>query len=451
MQQHWNALRQSVEAEIGSAPFNTWIRPLRLFSSNPNSLTVAVPNNWYREWVQANYLQTLQNTLRQVSGNQSANISLVIEETAPVAETEKESPATAKEEAPPSPTTSPGASGVQLNPRYRFESFVVGASNQFAHAASLAVSDSPGKNYNPLFIYGGVGLGKTHLLTAIGQRLFDARPGIRVFYRTAERFMNELITCLRNKTMSDFRNKYRNHCDVLLIDDIQFLAGKETTQEEFFHTFNALYEMGKQIVLTSDKFPKQIPDLEERLRSRFEWGLIADIQPPETETRIAILKKKAESEGMVLPDEVAIYLAGRIKSNIRELEGSLIRLEAYSSLHGVPVSLPLAEEVFRQLHGEDRPLTADDIQKTVANFFNIKVADLKSPRKQKIIALPRQIAMYLCRKHTEMSYPEIGARFGGKDHTTIIHAVKKIEKMMGDDPTVKNAVESVEKNLQFAR
>jgi chromosomal replication initiator protein len=316
-----------------------------------------------------------------------------------------------------------------LNTKYTFATFVVGSSNQFAHAAALAVADSPSKTYNPLFIYGGVGLGKTHLMHAIGHRVRELNRHLRLCYISSERFMNELINAIRYDQTMTFRDKYRT-IDVLLIDDIQFMAGKERTQEEFFHTFNALYDNQKQIVISSDCPPREIPTLEERLHSRFEWGLIADIQPPDLETKVAILRKKAEMERLELPDNVALFIASKIKSNIRELEGSLVRLTALSSLKGEPISLSLAQEALKNIVEEDeRSVTIEVIQKVVAEYYNLKVADLKSKSNTRNIAVPRQIAMYLCKVLTKASLPEIGREFGGKHHTTVLHSINKINDL----------------------
>src|SRR5262249_41854479 len=315
-----------------------------------------------------------------------------------------------------------------LNPKYSFETFVVGSCNQFAHAAALAVADSPSKTYNPLYIYGGVGLGKTHLMCAIGHRVKNQNRHLRLAYISAEKFMNELINAIRYDQTMVFRDKYRS-IDVLLIDDIQFIAGKERTQEEFFHTFNALYDGQKQIVMTSDCPPREIPTLEERLRSRFEWGLMADIQPPDLETKIAILRKKAEAERVELPQDVAFFISSKIKSNIRELEGSLVRLIAFSSLTGRPIDLEMAKETLKDLLEDRGPgVTVDAIQKLVANYFRIKVPDLKSKNNSRNISFPRQVAMYLCKTMTRQSFPSIGQIFGGKHHSTVIHAIRQVEK-----------------------
>jgi chromosomal replication initiator protein len=341
--------------------------------------------------------------------------------------------ATAFEQAPPAAAiaAAPGPAG--LNPRYTFDTFIVGPSNQFAHAAARAVAEAPSRSYNPLFVYGGVGLGKTHLMHAIGQYVLNHDRSLKLTYISSERFMNEMINAVRYDRVIDFRERYRT-VDILLVDDIQFLAGKEGTQTEFFHTFNALYDSQKQIVLSSDCPPHEIPALEERLRSRFEWGLIADIQSPDLETKIAILKKKAETEAVPLADDVAIYIAGRIKSNIRELEGSLIRLIAYASLTGQEISLALAHEVLKNiLDHEEKAVTIEIIQKFVADYYNLKLVELKSRNNAKSVSMPRQIAMYLCKSLTHASLPEIGRSFGGKHHSTVIHSIRKVEDLRKKD------------------
>ena len=336
--------------------------------------------------------------------------------------------------------------GIQLNPKYTFKNFVVGAGNQFAHAACMAVAEQPAKAYNPLFIYGETGLGKTHLLNAIGNYVAE-RTDLRIAYLTTEQFTNEVINSIRYDKMMDLRKRYR-HIDMLMIDDIQFLAGKERTQEEFFHTFNALYEAHKQLVLSSDRFPKDMPDIEERLRSRFEWGLIADLQPPDVETRIAILRKKSEDEGVTLPEDVVQFLATTMKSNIRELEGSLVRLGAYASLTGQTITLEMAKNVLRDLIGSKKKIVSmDDIQETVGARFHVKISDLKSRRRSKTLVHPRQIAMYLCRELTDSSYPEIGRQFGGKDHTTIIHACKQVIKAKDSDSALSATLDSLKEQI----
>jgi chromosomal replication initiator protein len=359
--------------------------------------------------------------------------------------------------AAPVPASARGASRVTapaadetpgwLNPRYSFEKFVVSSCNQFAHAAAMAVAEQPSRAYNPLYVYGGVGLGKTHLMQAIGNRL-AARGGARMRYISTEQFMNELINAIRFERTLEFKDRYRN-VDLLLIDDIQFLAGKERTQEEFFHTFNALYDAQKQIVITSDCPPREIPTLEDRLRSRFEWGLIADIQPPDLETKIAILRKKAEAEGAIVPDDVALFIATNSKSNIRELEGSLIRVVAYASISGREVTLELAKDTLKDLLVPDSPaVTVESIQKLVANHFNLKVTELKSKNNSQQISFPRQVAMYLCKQMTECSLPEIGKRFGGKHHSTVIHAIQKIENKRSKEKEFERLVESFVQSLR---
>ena len=468
----WFEVVDALRNRIPRQTFDTWIRPLKLVSVEDDTIRLLAPSRYVIEWVQENFLSQIADELQRVSERRFAIVFDLSPEgqASEIAEAAAaEVPAEPRIEAgtsgrydaraepmPRSATaerTSPPAPALTfedrpLSNRYTFDSYIVGGSNQLAHAASMAVAEQPASRYNPLFIYGGVGLGKTHLIQAIGHEILNKNPKARVVYLSSESFMNELITALRFDKMDQFRAKYRDGCDVLLMDDIQFVAGKERTQEEFFHTFNTLYGSRKQIVLTSDKFPKEIPNLEERLRSRFEWGLIADIQAPEIETRIAILRKKAEDDRVELPDDVAMFLATHIASNIRELEGSLIRVGAFASLYGRKIDLELAKEVLGALVQEKRQiLTAEGIQKTVASFFNIKVSDIKSEKKHKVLALPRQIAMWLVRKHVKSSYPDIGEKFGGKDHSTVIHACKKIEEKMKTDAQLKNTVESLEKTL----
>ena len=402
-----------------------------------------VPNKFFRDWLVEHFLGSIHESLSQLA-HRSMKISLSVNQklqtvsAVPEKRTERESPRV--------PTRVNN-----LIPKYNFENFVVGASNQFAHAASLAVANQPGEHYNPLFIYGGVGLGKTHLINAIGHRIVEKRPVLKVLYLSSESFMNELIASLRRDKMDEFKIRFRN-IDALILDDVQFIAGKERTQEEFFHTFNSLYESHKQIIITSDKFPKEIPELEDRLRNRFEWGLIADIQPPDMETRVAILQKKAEVEGVMLPHEVAIFLASHIDSNVRELEGSLTRLGAFSSLTKATITIDLAKEVLQNtLKGNSREITIESIQKTICDYFNLKPGDLKAKRRTKNIAIPRQVAMYLSRKHTSTSFPAIGSKFGGRDHSTVIHATKTIEKKIKEDPQMQSTIEKLEKNLNIKR
>jgi chromosomal replication initiator protein len=356
---------------------------------------------------------------------------------------------------PPNPTKNTTTNFVDiepiensLNPKYKFSSFVVGACNQFAHAASLAVAEAPGKTYNPMFIYGGVGLGKTHLMHAMGHAIKEQNRHLRVAYISAEKFMNELINAIRYDKTQTFRDKYRS-IDVLLMDDVQFMAGKERTQEEFFHTFNALHNDQKQIVITSDCPPREIPTLEERLHSRFEWGLIADIEPPDLETKVAILKRKADLDGVNLPDEVAFFIAGKVRSNIRELEGSLVRLVAISSLRGVPISKMLAQDAIKNIVDSDQPegITMERIAKMVASHYKLTVEELKSKNNSRQIAVPRQVAMYLCKRLTKHSFPEIGREFGGKHHTTVMHSVEKIDALSKDDRNFHRVISDLIDNL----
>ena len=427
----WDQVLNRIEAKVGRHSFHTWFKPTTLLTDDGLQVTVRVPNLLFTEWLPKHYSVVLSEALRD-AGRPDADLIFVAEDV-------KVAPPPPLP--PPPATRAPGddvAAGVVsvpagLNPRYTFDTFIVGPSNQFAHAACRAVAEAPSRSYNPLFIYGGVGLGKTHLMHAIGQYVMHHGHGLKLTYISSERFMNEMINAVRYDRVLDFRERYRT-VDVLLVDDIQFVSGKEGTQNEFFHTFNALHDAQKQIVISSDRPPHEIPALEERLRSRFEWGLIADIQPPDIETKVAILKKKAEAEAVPLPDAVAMYIASRIKSNIRELEGSLIRLIAYASLTGRALSLELAQEVLRNvLDHDERAVTIEQIQKFVAEYYQLKLTDLKSRNNSKSIAKPRQVAMYLCKALTHASLPEIGRSFGGKHHSTVIHSLKKVEELRKKD------------------
>jgi chromosomal replication initiator protein len=422
----WDRVLSRIEAKVNRHSFYTWFKPTAFVSDETGSIRVRVPNALFSDWLTKHYAAVLAEALGEVE-RPGSQVLFVTEESRPVVE-----PPVA-----PPPPIEPIAEDDQpqggLGPRYSFDTFIVGPSNQFAHAACRAVAEAPSRSYNPLFIYGGVGLGKTHLMHAIGHYVLHHLKSLKLTYISSERFMNEMINAVRYDRVLDFRERYRS-VDVLLVDDIQFLAGKEGTQTEFFHTFNALYDSQKQIVISSDCPPHEIPSLEERLRSRFEWGLIADIQPPDLETKVAILKRKAEAEGVPLPDNVAIYIAGKIKSNIRELEGSLIRLIAYASLTGREISLQLTQDVLRNvLQHDDRAITIEIIQKHVADYYQLKLSELKSRNNSKSVALPRQIAMYLCKSLTNASLPEIGKSFGGKHHSTVIHSIRKIEELRKHD------------------
>ena len=437
----WEEILSRVQAKVNRHSFYTWFKPTAFVADDGSMVTVRVPNALFKDWITKHYSGVIAEALHEVR-REEALVHFVASGT-PEAEAPPPSPGPAEPKVgnpesssfpaedslpPVLPTSSAG-----LNPRYTFDTFIVGSSNQFAHAACRAVAEAPSRSYNPLFIYGGVGLGKTHLMHAIGHYVLQHDRGLVLTYISSERFMNEMINAVRYDRLIDFRERYRS-VDVLLVDDVQFLAGKEGTQNEFFHTFNALYDSQKQIVLSSDCPPHEIEQLEERLRSRFEWGLIADIQPPDLETKVAILKKKAEAEAVPLPDSVAIYIAGRIKSNIRELEGSLIRLIAYASLTGRELSVDLAQEVLRNVKDhEEKAITIDHIQKFVSEYYQLKLADLKSRNNSKSIAMPRQVAMYLCKNLTHASLPEIGRSFGGKHHSTVIHSIRKVEALRKQD------------------
>jgi len=413
---------------------DSWVRPCRLLAVEGDHLRIGAPNRFSRDWLAQHHLETLQNAAQECVGGHP-RVSIVVDETplpAPL------------DAAPPTGSTQPGAGSGRsegLNPGYTFDTFVVGSSNQFAQAACQAVAELPSRAYNPLFIYGGVGLGKTHLLHAVGHQSARLFPGMSVVYLSSERFTNELINAIRYDRTAEFRGRYRT-IDLLLIDDIQFIAGKERTQEEFFHTFNDLYESRKQIIVSGDCSPKDIPEIEERLRSRFEWGLIADIQPSDFETRVAILKKKAALEQVRLADDVADLIASRIKSNIRELEGSLTRLMAFSALTRRAMSVDLTHEVLADLWGEEEKIiTIEQIQRKVCDCFGMKLADLKAKNRTKAVAFSRQVAMYLARHLTHASLAEVGRAFGGKDHTTVLHAVDKIQTLMREDPTLHKTIE----------
>ena len=421
----WNQVLSRIETKVNRHSFYTWFRPTVFVEDSGERVTIRVPNELFRDWLTKHYAEVINEAATEVQRD-GIQIAFVIDGQTGKTVEKKEG----KQPVVASPTGIPSRG---LNPRYVFETFVVGSSNQFAHAASVAVAEAPSRSYNPLYLYGGVGLGKTHLMHAIGQYLLTQTPDLKLIYISSERFMNEMINAVRYDRILEFRERYRT-MDVLLVDDVQFLAGKEGTQTEFFHTFNSLYDAQKQIIISSDCPPHEIPALEERLRSRFEWGLIADIQPPDLETKIAILKKKAEAEAVPLADDVALYIAERIKSNIRELEGSLIRLIAYASLTGSKISLTLAQDVLRNIiDRDDQPVTIDQVQKFIANYYQLRVADLKSRNNSKSVTLPRQIAMFLCKTLTNASLPQIGKTFGGKHHSTVIHSIRKVETLCKND------------------
>ncbi len=422
----------ALEGKLPPEVLDTWIRPLRVLEAHDTRVELIVPNKFFRQHLEQRYLDTLRVAVQSVVGPR-AQIVLTIDRSAPV---------------PPAPVPA-AAAAPDLDPRYTFDTFVVGTSNQIAQAACLAVAESPAKAYNPLVIYGGVGLGKTHLLQAIGHRLAQSHPHFRIQYLSSEKFTNDLISAIRHDKTPEFRQRYRT-IDLLLIDDIQFLSGKERTQDEFFHTYNDLWPR-RQIVLSSDRSPKEIPDLEERLRSRFLQSMGADIQPPEFETRVAILKKKAELDRVTLPDDVAYFIANRVKSNIRELEGSLVRIRAFSNLTGRPLTLDLAQEVLANIWGaEEHLVTIDDILRRVAEVFHVKPQDLRAKTRTKAVAFPRQLAMYVARQLTSDSYAEIGRGFGGKDHTTVLHAVNKIDALLQQDPKLRRTLDHIINTIRLA-
>ena len=431
-----------IEMKVPKQVCDTWFTPIILERIDESTAYLGVPNKFFGDWLSQHYGVLLAEAVSSARGGGRMEIAFSISRKPPAGQADGEASTIAARGA----VAVRPKRGVQLNPKYTFNSFVVGAGNQFAHAACMAVAEQPAKAYNPLFLYGGVGLGKTHLLNAIGNHVAE-RSDLRIAYLTTEQFTNEVINSIRYDKMMDLRKRYR-HIDMLMIDDIQFLAGKERTQEEFFHTFNTLYEARKQIVLSSDRFPKDMPDIEERLRSRFEWGLIADLQAPDVETRIAILRKKSEDEHIALPEDVIHYLANTMKNNIRELEGSLVRLGAYSSLTGQVITLEMAKNVLRDLIGEKKRIVSiEDIQEAVGAKFHVKIGELKSRRRSKTLVHPRQIAMYLCRELTEASFPEIGRHFGGKDHTTIIHACRQIAKAREADSALQITLEGLKEQI----
>lgn len=434
----WNEVLNLIKVELTEVSFNTWLKTIEPISISTNKVVLAAPNEFTKGILVGRYLNLIKSALTQVT-EQEFNIQFII----PGEEQSSNLGQSIIQENPDNNQRS------QLNPKYSFDTFVIGNSNRFAHAASLAVAEAPAKAYNPLFIYGGVGLGKTHLMHAIGHYILSQNPDSKVVYVSSEKFTNELINSIREYRNEEFRNKYRN-IDVLLVDDIQFIAGKEGTQEEFFHTFNALHESNKQIIISSDRPPKEIPTLEDRLRSRFEWGLITDIQPPDLETRIAILRKKANIENITVSDNVMLYIASKIQSNIRELEGALIRVVAYSSLTNSEITEELAEEALKDILSNNKviEITVDLIKDVVSKNFKIKMDDFNSKKRTRAIAYPRQVAMYLTRELTDLSLPKIGDEFGGRDHTTVIHACDKINTELSENIELKRKIDEIVKDLK---
>ncbi len=440
----WGKTLEIIEKKISKPSFETWLKSTKAVSLNGKTLIVEAPNEFAREWLDGNYKEILTEILYDIVGE-----NMTLKFVTPDSNLDEQMEMSAPERKFAKRETTPESAKSMLNPKYTFDTFVIGSGNRFAHAASLAVAEAPAKAYNPLFIYGGVGLGKTHLMHAIGHYVLEHNPMAKVAYLTSEKFTNEFINAIRDNRPDDFRNKYRK-VDILLIDDIQFLAGKESTQEEFFHTFNTLHEENKQIVISSDRPPREIPTLEDRLRSRFEWGLITDITPPDLETRIAILRKKAKAEGLDIPNEVMLYIANQIDSNIRELEGALIRVVAYSSLENKDITPDLAAEALKSIIPNSKPkvITIHEIQKVVSEHYGIKMEDFAAKKRTKSIAFPRQIAMYLSRELTDSSLPKIGEEFGGRDHTTVIHAHEKISKLIKSDPEFEKQIKELENKIK---
>jgi len=440
----WQEILEKLKNELSKPSFETWLSSTQLIQIDGDILVISVPNEFAKDWLESRYAPLIRTSVQSVLDR---NVSLRFIIPSP--------DDTLGEEAS---FTEPFIHSVNeeietitnsLNHKYTFDTFVIGNSNRFAHAACLAVAESPAKSYNPLFIYGGVGLGKTHLMHAIGHFVLQRSPSTKVLYVSSEKFTNELIDSIRDENSIEFRNHYRN-VDILLIDDIQFLAGKERTQEEFFHTFNALHEANKQIIISSDRPPKEIPTLEDRLRSRFEWGLITDIQPPDLETRIAILRKKAKTENLQVPNEVMVYIADKIHSNIRELEGALIRVMAFASLSSIPITPDVAIEALKDIIpvNNTKQITIECIQQSVASYFHLSPNDFKAKKRTRAVAFPRQIAMYLSRQLTDYSLPKIGDEFGGRDHTTVLHAFEKISQALINDPILEKRINEIIKHIQ---
>lgn len=442
LEELWNNVLAQIEQKISKPSFETWLKSTKLLSHKDLTVTISAPNSFARDWLENHYVHLITGILTELTGN-DLHIKFVVQQDqdangfdlpVPIIQSKNDDHHDLVQG--------------MLNSKYTFDTFVIGSGNRFAHAASLAVAEAPAKAYNPFFIYGGVGLGKTHLMHAIGHYVQEQNPNAKVVYLSSEKFTNEFINSIRDNKAIDFRNKYRN-VDVLLIDDIQFLAGKESTQEEFFHTFNTLHEESKQIVISSDRPPKEIPTLEDRLRSRFEWGLITDIAPPDLETRIAILRKKAKAEELDIPNEVMLYIANQIDSNIRELEGALIRVVAYSSLVNKDITADLAAEALKDIMPNSKPriITILDIQHAVGEHYHIKLEDFIAKKRTKSIAFPRQVAMYLSRELTDFSLPKIGEEFGGRDHTTVIHAHEKISTLLKNDNQLQQDIKQIRSML----
>jgi len=436
----WDKSLVRIEERVGNNIVDLWFRPIKLSQYKEQQVTIEIPNRFFKDWIEDNYPEIIAESIGGILGFPVTVRYKIAERMDPNIRKIDMRMETRRQKL--------ASRGIYLNPKYTFEKFVVGQSNQFAHAAAVAVAEAPGRVYNPLFIYGGVGLGKTHLITAIGNAVIDKKPDMAVIFVSAEQFTNEVVSAIRHEKMAEFKEKYRN-VDLLLLDDIHFIANKTQTQEEFFHTFNTIYERQKQIVISSDRPPKEIGAVTDRLRSRFSMGLIADIQPPELETKVAILQKKAEAEKIFVPEDVAYYLASKVKSNIRELEGCLIRLGAQSSLTGRPISKEMAKSILRDLIEDDeRPVTTEQIQKVVSEHFGIKASDMKAKKRTKEVALPRQIAMYLCKQLTALSLSDIGKNFGGKDHATVIYSCRQVEEKRAKDEAFNRIIENLMRKIK---
>jgi len=448
MSELWESTLGDLRKQLSAESFETWFGAIAFDGIEGDLVRLKVPNRFYSEWISSHFLDLIVTAVRAHASRPELSVRFDLDETM-ITSTETKAPSVA----PPRPSSRPRPEAPRLttglNPKYRFDNFIVGPSNQLAHAASAAAASAPGRRYNPLFLYGGVGLGKTHLVNAVGHRVCADKPDARILYVSAERFTNEFIWALQNHQINEFRDRYRNHCDILLMDDIQFLAGREQTQEEFFHTFNALYHSDRQIVVSSDVYPQQIREMEDRLISRFQWGMVADIQAPELDTRVAIVRKKAEQEAIVISDEVALFLAQMVKSNVRELEGTLLRLAVKAELLKRPIDLEFAKDALRASMPRTETLTSvEDVQRAVCEYFNIRMGDLKSHRRHRSVAHPRMVAMYLCRQRLGTSYTELGDRFGGKDHTTVMSAVRKIGGLIDkEDVDLRGTVEAIERKL----
>jgi len=432
----WENIQEKLKNELSKESYETWLAPTKLVDFSNNNLTINVVNEFAKDWLESRYANLIKSTIQNYL-NIPITLSFIVDQDNNQDQASSGFPFQTEK-------MSFGTLSYTLNPKYTFDTFVIGNSNRFAHAAALAVAESPAKSYNPLFVYGGSGLGKTHLMHAISHVIRKNYPTMKLLYVTGEQFTNELIDSIRYERQVEFRNTYRK-IDVLLIDDIQFLAGKEATQEEFFHTFNTLYEANKQIIISSDRPPKEIPTLEERLRSRFEWGLTTDINPPDYETRIAILRKKAELENFKVPDDIIIFIASQIQSNIRELEGALSKITAYSMLTDQPITIDLAGEILKDMlpQKSQKIITVETIQKVVADHYKLNVQEFKMRKRTRSVTFPRQIAMYLCRELTDLSLLQIGEEFGGRDHTTVIHACEKISELKNKDPLVEKSINDI--------